>query len=1014
MKRWRSQLINAVLAKYSTTVVVVFLIAVVAAGKAYAQRNLEQVAGFIHTVWSQNDGVPDYIYSMAQTPDGWIWLASRKNLYRFDGVSAELYQVASEDATTLITIFATKSGDLWLGYQSGRTLVLTAGDFAHPHIVRGLDSEPSEFLQDAQGNMWARTINGLFKANQFEWHRVDQASGVHGRYFYAASIDTDGTLWALSDDGLFSLASGRTRFEQRSDIPGDWYQINPTNDQASLTHFSRYGYFYLGATLALAGKQAAPSYSGSHYGALFDAEGGVWFQHASSVYRARTATLPVLKKIAQDVRAGITTDQDIWAKMSPSRTLSVMEDRQHNIWLGTVSGLERFRPSVVTTLDLPSGVFNYAMLPSESGSIWFGNAVSDDNFRWWHVDHDVQPVVGYNLDTTVAYRDSDGSVLLGTGEGDVQRFANGKFEPLDSLPPGASKGDDIIAIVRDGHQRLWIGIRGYPIYQLNNGRWIANGGLHQLPGKGVLRAVTDSRGRLWLSYPHELFVIDGDHVTRYTSDDGMIITNVRDIIADGIPVVGGDTGLAAFDGNRFHEISALDPTVLSGINGMVRLKDGTLWLNGHQGGVRITADELKHGMEDPTYKISLRLFGISEGMPGTAQPNRPVPSLIEDTDGRLWFANSQGIAWLDPTNIPRSNVDPTVVIRSLTAGDQSYQPDALTHLPAGTRNIRIDYTAVGLSDASKARFRYQLAGVENDWQDAGNRREAFYTNLGPGTYQFRVTVSNEDGVWSNTGANVRFSIEPYFYQTKWFRVICICIGLAFLWLAYLYRLRRVMQRLQQRLEDRHEERDRIARELHDTYLQTVQGLVLKIHAASRKLPEGSARDGIVDTLKLADEALAEGRDRVSALRASVNNRASLAMAFEEIAKEFEADGFPLLNVTSTGTQRPVDPLVTDELYASGREAIVNAFNHSRAESISVVVSYEKRGLKIEICDNGQGMDPKVLSYGGLPGHWGLRGIRERMERIGGTCRIISDNGNGTTVILSVEASRAYIKRPHFR
>jgi signal transduction histidine kinase/ligand-binding sensor domain-containing protein len=1014
MKRWHPQLFNAIRAKRSIAMVALFFIAVVGAGKAYSQRSAEQVAGFIHTVWSQNDGVPDYIYGMAQTPDGWIWLASRKNLYRFDGVTAEPYQVASGDATTILTIFATKSGDLWLGYQSGRSLVLPAGDFTHPHIVRGLDGEPAEFLQDEQGNMWARTINGLFKANQFEWHRVDQASGLHGHYFYAAAVDMDGTLWTLSDDGLFSLQPGRARFEQRKDVPADWYQINPKNDQASLTHFSRYGHFYLGAMLAIAGKQAASSYFGSHYGALFDAEGGVWFEHASSVYRARIATTPVLEKIARDVLAGVTEDQDIWAKMSPSRTLSIMEDRQHNIWLGTVSGLEKFRPSVVTTLDLPGGVFNYAMLPGESGTIWFGNAVSDDNFRWWHVDHNVLPVAGYNLDTTVAYRDQDGSVLLGTGEGDVERFANEKFKSLDSLPPGASKGDDIIAIVRDGQQRLWIGVRGQPIYQLNNGHWIANGGLHQLPGKGVLRAVKDSRGHLWLSYPHELFVIDGDHATRYASDDGMTVTNVRDIIPDGIPVVGGDTGLAVFDGSRFHAISALDPTVLTGINGMVRLKDGTLWLNGHQGGVRITADELKRGMEDPSYKISLRLFGGDEGMPGTAQPNRPVPSLIEGTDGRLWFANSQGIAWLDPANIPHGNVDPTVVIRSVTAGNQVYQPDTLTHLPAGTRNIRIDYTAVGLSDASKVRFRYRLEGVEGDWQDAGYRREAFYTNLGPGTYQFRVEASNEDGVWSNTGANIKFSIEPYFYQTKWFFVMCTAAGMALLWLAYLYRLRRVTQRLQQRLEDRHEERDRIARELHDTYLQTVQGLVLKIHAASRKLPDGSARDSIVDSLKLADETLAEGRDRVCALRASVNNRANLAEAFEQIAKEFEVDGFPLLNVTSVGTPRPIDALVVDELYASGREAIVNAFNHSRAESISVVVSYEKRGLKIEVCDDGQGMDPKLLSYGGAPGHWGLRGIRERMERIGGRSRIISDNGNGTTVILFVDASRAYIKRQHFR
>jgi signal transduction histidine kinase len=244
----------------------------------------------------------------------------------------------------------------------------------------------------------------------------------------------------------------------------------------------------------------------------------------------------------------------------------------------------------------------------------------------------------------------------------------------------------------------------------------------------------------------------------------------------------------------------------------------------------------------------------------------------------------------------------------------------------------------------------------------------------------------------------------------WFSIFCIALFVALLWLAYRYRTRQLTHRVHQRLEDRHAERDRIARELHDTYLQTVHGLVLKVDAVSHELPEGSTKDKILRALNLANLALAEGRNRVYGLRAGVTDNMDLAVAFQSVAMEYQGDSLPQLQVTSTGAIKAADPLVIDELYASGREAIVNAFNHASAKVVRVEVHYDKKGIRVEVADDGKGIEPMVIVDDGIPGHWGLRGMRERMARIGGECHIASDGTSGTTVVLFVAAHHAYANR----
>jgi signal transduction histidine kinase/ligand-binding sensor domain-containing protein len=972
-----------------------------------AQNSDEQTGDFTRTVFSQQDGAFGHISSMAQTPDGWIWLAERNHLYRFDGVAPELVDIPSPDAADIGAIFATTSGDLWLSYGSGRTIVLPAGNVHQPRTVPNKDvADLLHFEEDKLGRIWAFSENAVYETSGNEWRRIGMDAGLYADHFYAIRMDTEGTLWVLSNKGVFTLAEGHATFDHAG-FSAPW--ITPHENDADNHALRAYGNVYLTIVIAVSGKKEVPTYSGSLFQSFRDTSDGFWAM--SSVLGIRRAASPdpkTLLALGESLEKETSLDPAVWEKMSSSSGSQVLEDRQGNVWVQTRTGLELFRPNAATRLKLPAGDYAYAMLPDHDGSIWYGTAQSAHAYRWWHVGSTITPAPGYDLDTTAAYRDVDDSILLGTGGGLLRRFHDGKFESISPLPPGSDHGDDVIAMARDGQGQLWVSIIRHPIARLENGRWMVKGGFDQLPDKGNKRAVTDALGRLWLSYPHELFVIDGPHLTRYSIDEGMDITNVGDIIPDGIALVGGADGLAAFDGRRFHRISALDSSVLANINGMARLSDGSVWLYGQKGALRIGAGEIERALKDPQYKVAIRVFDDRNGVPGAAQNSYPNPSLVQGADGRLWLAGDGGLAWMDPKKLlPVQN--PKVVIRSITIGGKSYRPESVPAVAPGIRDIQIDYTALGLSDATRSHFRYELNGADKDWQDAGPRRQAFYTNLGPGSYEFRVEAVNEDNQWTDAADHVRFVIEPKFYQTTWFFVLCIAIAAALMWMVYLYRMRQVTYGLMRRLEERHAERDRIARELHDTYLQTIHGLVLKMHAICHELPDGNAKQRILSALELARVALAEGRGRVYALRAGPMNDMDLAVAFKAIAQEFEGAPLPDLCVRSTGTSKAVDPLVIDELYASGREAIVNAFHHASAKTVLVDLRYDQTGVCVEINDDGNGINLQVVQARGVPGHWGLRGMYERMERIGGTCTIEGNAATGTKVTLFVPRRQAYTR-----
>ncbi|WP_246387864.1 triple tyrosine motif-containing protein [Chiayiivirga flava] len=400
-------------------------------------------------------------------------------------------------------------------------------------------------------------------------------------------------------------------------------------------------------------------------------------------------------------------------------------------------------------------------------------------------------------------------------------------------------------------------------------------------------------------------------------------------------------------------------------------------------------------------------FDFLDGLPGTPAQYRPLPTAVQGSDGRLWFATTSGVVWIDPRTILRNPLPPPVAIRAVFADGHRHDPRAL-RLPADTARLEIDYTALSLSVPERVRFRYRLDGIDTAWQDVGDRRRAFYTNPGPGEYVFRVQAANNDGVWNDTGATLALSVAPHFYQSTWFALLCALAVIVLLRLFHRRRMATLAAAMRARMQERHDERERIARELHDTLLQGFQGLILRFQGVADRLPaDDPLRETMERALDRAEGVLVEGRDRVRELRAADGETSDLRAALLRLGQDLEADSPTRFRVAVVGRAEPLTPLVREEIYCIVREAIFNAFQHADARLVEVEISYARSELRVSVRDDGRGIDADVLGAGRKPGHWGLPGMRERAQRVGASVEVLSKPGVGTDVLLRMPRALAF-------
>ena len=578
--------------------------------------------------------------------------------------------------------------------------------------------------------------------------------------------------------------------------------------------------------------------------------------------------------------------------------------------------------------------------------------------------------------------------------------------PLPPAHDGQVKDLTVVGTLDDG-KVLWMASYETGLMGLVDGVWRPRSAFN-LPAKIVISAA-GAPGQLWLADGDGgLSLFDQGKLTRY---DAAAAGLASAVFAGPDVMVAGEHGLAVLQHGAMRMLTTRRPDALHNLTGMTITADGDRWFNGAAGLVHVRAADWAHALADPRAVLALELFDARDGYPGQATNLNRLPSLVQAGGGQLWFAGTGGVARLDTTTLQRNRAVPTVRIARVDAGATQYPaaPGAV-QLPPAAQDFTIAFTAPALRRPDGIHYAWRLDGVDAAWVDGGNRRLASYANVAPGRYLFHVRVTNEDGTPGAGAAVQALTIAPTVLQSAWFRALCaLAVVLAGVAL-YRYRIRVLTARLSERLQVRASERERIARTLHDTYLQSVHALMLRVTTMAQSLPAGNPTRARLETVVIdASHAVVEGRTQVEQLRAGGQAPDAASDTLEHVLARGATplrQCYPDVAYTMqvTGTPRPLAPAVLLEASEIGAEALRNAFIHAGARSIVVRVDYAA-AVTLAVRDDGKGLDDDVRRLGYRSGHWGLLGMRERARAIGATLAIDSTPGAGTSVTLTLARAR---------
>jgi signal transduction histidine kinase/ligand-binding sensor domain-containing protein len=968
-----------------------------------------------HTAWGPSQGAPlGGATALAQTNDGYLWLAGPSGLFRFDGIAFERMDLPHDpklSSLSLFSAYAARGGGLWVGFTFGGVALLKGGRWQVFSVADGLpQSTPWQFAETPDGTLWVVTGHDLARFDGVRWHTVGAQMGLPASDNPILFVDSQGTLWAGGGNALYFLRRGEHRFRnQPVTVPTPWDGNGMAESSAGTVWLDAGFELVPVAQNPPSGKPSRSSYGGLAFdqeGTLWDPQTGLW-----RIAHPEHPTLGAPRRIAQ-----ITDSYSDVDGLTSRAALALLVDREGNVWVGTTQGLDRFSEprleiplQVAENLKVVPLISNAGMAPAdEQGALWITNGA--DAVVRYQEGRVNPPIIRQKVQSL--FRATDGTVWF-AGRKALWRERQGQLQAV--APPGPDH--DTQALAQDKSGNLWASVLGSGVFRLKDGVWTPNGGIAALPAGTAISISLDSHDRLWFSFSGgRVTVLDGERVRSYGASEGLQIGNVMENLQGRVDHwFGGELGLARFDGERFHTVTPSPELILEGITGMVEAKDGDLWLNARAGIIHIAATELARAHLDPAYRVHGETLGAADGIVGSSAMVRPLPTAIEAADGKLWFATTSGIYGIDPSRQVHNRTPPPVSVQSLTVAGHRIEPVPGLMLPAYTTAVRFDYLALNLTAAEKVRYRYRLDGVDSDWREITAARQALYTNLRPGHYTFRVIGANNDGVWSEAGATLAFAIPTAFVQTRWFIALCVAAGATVLWALVRLRVHQIRRRIEERMQERLNERARIARALHDSLLQGFQGLMFRLQAVRQLLPSGEAATFLDSAMQVGDQAIGEGRDAVQNLRSSAFDDTDLATSLSALGTEIgigpDLPTRPEYRVVVEGRRRELTATVRDEAYRITREAVRNAYLHAKAGHIETEVIFGDADLTIRVRDDGVGVDPRILARGERSGHWGLPGMRERSEQLGGHLHFWSEHNAGTEVELRIPANVAYTQLP---
>ncbi|HEY7888933.1 MAG TPA: two-component regulator propeller domain-containing protein [Steroidobacteraceae bacterium] len=967
---------------------------------------------YAHTAWTVRDGFSlGNIYAMAQTPDGYLWLGSEFGLFRFDGAHGVWRPPSRQHLANnaVNNLMVTHDGTLWIGTFAG-LMTWDGRKFTPVHVFDGRFI--TALYQDHEGTVWVGTMETPAQLCALRDGRAHcyGTRADFGTAVWTVYEDDSGTLWAGTQTGLWRIKPGPAqRIATAAALGG---AVLPSSGPIGLTR-SGPGRLLIAVhnaglmRLAGDGLKPYPIRVSDSNRLLRDHDGSLWIgtieRGLIHIHNGRTDTFTQSDGLSGDI------------------ILSLFEDREGSVWVATTAGLDRFRELPVSTLSvrqgLPSDVTS-SVLAASDASVWIGT--HDGLTRWQNGKVKTYLRANGLADDSVQslFQDHSGRIWAFTDRG-LGYLEHGRYRTIPGVP-----GGEVNSITGDDTGNLWLSGQ-HSLLHLRGGRL-----LERIPWSAFGRQQNVSvllsdpqRGGLWLGFWQGggvAYFKDGRVRASYSAAEGLSGGQVTDLrLKNGALWVATMGGVSRLENGRIATLTSKNGLPCDPAMWTLEDNQHSLWVYTACGLVRIARPELSAWIAHPGRRIEATVLGPQDGVRlRSISATSFAPRAAIGADGKIWFLSGGGVQVLDPGHIVFNRLPPPVHVERVIADGKLYWQNlraatvATLRLPPRTRDLEIDYAALSLVAPEANQFRYRLDGRDRRWYDAGNRRLALYTDLPPGEYRFHVIASNNSGVWNERGAAIDFSIAPMFWQTPWFRIACGAAFVALLLAVYWLRARQLALQFNKTLDARVHERMRIARDLHDTLLQSFQGVLLQFGAALRLLAREpqKAREVLAGAIDQAGHAIREAREAVQGLRLSAEESSDLAAPIARLAQELAAErqdaAAPSVRVEVQGTVRPLHPIERDEIFRIAAEALRNAVHHSQGTQIEVELRYGAREFRLRVRDDGRGTDPKILA-GDRTGHFGLSGMRERAALAGGKLALWSATHAGMEVELIIPASRAY-------
>jgi ligand-binding sensor domain-containing protein/signal transduction histidine kinase len=954
---------------------------------------------YIHDQWGSERGFPGgQVYAIAQTPDGYLWIGAQNGLVRFDGLNFRLFPHAktlSPAPGPVLGLTTDSDGYLWIRQQAprmlryrGGTFDVTSPDFGttQSSVTAMCGGKNGAVLLSAQGT-------GILTYAKAGLVKLTSDTQVPGFVVIAMAEGPQGEIWMGSDAGLFVLkqglvTSGPTELADRKincllPVGSQELWVGTDNGVLRWTDAGR------------SWKSLSPILGGGQILAMTqDRDSNIWVGTAQGLFRVTSEGVTSMDKSSSGTTAVVT---------------ALFEDREGNVWAGGTQGLQRLRDSAFTTYSASES------MPSDTN----GPVYVDSDERAWFAPIQgglyslskgkIEQVTEAGLPGDVIYSiaGKTGELWIGRQRGGLTHLFSkgGRLTGENYTRTSGLAQNSVYSVYQSRDGTVWAGTLSGGVSKYSGGKFTTYTTASGLASNTVDAILEGPDGAMWFATPTGISVLSKEGWNTYTVKDGLPSEAASCLFQDsaGTIWVGTAEGLAFAIAERFQVPTGAPVALHDQILGIAEDKIGSLWIATSNHVLRVNRDKLLRGnLEDG----DVREYGFADGLHGIEGVKRDQ-SVVADPLGRIWFSMNRGISVVDPVRQAQGSPPTLVDIQTISADGVAIDPRGAIDVTAGSQRITFGFAGLSLAIPERTRFRYMLEGFDHGWSEPVASREAFYTNLGPGPYRFRVMATNSEGLWNSPEAAIGFEIEPSFWQTLWFRLslTLTCLVLAFAF--YRLRLRQVARQLNIRFEERLAERTLIAQELHDTLLQGFMSASMQLHVAADRLPADSpARPALTRVLQLMRQVIDEGRNALRGLRSPGSGSVELERSFSRVHDELGIQEQVGFRVVVEGRGVVLHPIIRDEVYRIGREALVNAFRHSRAKNIEIAVEYAPKHLRILVRDDGCGIDPQVLQSG-RDGHWGLPGMRERAEGIGARLKVWSRAAAGTEVELLVPAHIAF-------